>query len=188
MTNAASSSRDAPKSGSSKAQKVKTEAKAIAKEGARAIESRAESMATMGMARAEKELRGLSRALESTRSELAQEDNSLAGAFGTAHERIDNFARGLADRDPGQLVGDAERIARRSPWLFLGGCFIGGVALSRFLKASGSSASSSSASQSGRGEFAFPPDMPSMGAPARDDRMLASTPGPGGVGRRGGGS
>lgn len=184
MTNAASSSRDAPKAGSSKAQKVKTEAKAIAQEGARAIESRAQTMATMGMARAEKELRGLSRALETTRSELAQEDHSLAGAFGSAHDRIDDFARGLADRDPGQLVGDAERIARRSPWLFLGGCFLGGVALSRFLKAS----SDSSASQSGRGDFALPADRPPMGASARDDRMLASATGPGGIGRRGGGS
>lgn len=140
MTNTASSDRDGTKHGSSKAQQMMSEAKATAlatgKEGARAVESRVQMMASAGIAKAEEQLRGLSHALEITRTELEQESHPLAGTFGSAQDRVDDIARGLAARDPGELVGEAERFARRNPWLFLGGCFVAGVALSRFLKAS----------------------------------------------------
>jgi hypothetical protein len=43
----------------------------------------------------------------------------------------------MREKDPAEMVHDAERFARRNPTAFVGGAFVLGLALARFLKSSG---------------------------------------------------
>jgi hypothetical protein len=53
-----------------------------------------------------------------------------------AADRLDDVARFIGDSDVRSLVREVERAARRRPELFLGGMFLVGLGISRFLKAS----------------------------------------------------
>lgn len=57
--------------------------------------------------------------------------DSLAGKIEQASEYIER-------KDLGEMLGDAERFARRNPAIFIGGAFTLGLLLARFLKSSGS--------------------------------------------------
>ena len=63
-------------------------------------------------------------------------DDNIAGYVDALADEVDRCARYLEQRDMGALVHDTQRFARRNPELFLGGMFLAGLALSRFLKAS----------------------------------------------------
>ena len=63
-------------------------------------------------------------------------DDNIAGYVDALADEVDRCARYLEQRDMGALVNDTQRFARRNPELFLGGMFLAGLALSRFLKAS----------------------------------------------------
>ena len=114
--------------------------KAKAKQGAKAVGSRAETLASVGMGQAEQSLRSLSRALDASRESMHDEGGGvLEGPMGDVQQRIERVADRLGRAEPRELVGDVERYARRNPWMFIGACLLGGVAAARFLKASGSS-------------------------------------------------
>ena len=51
-------------------------------------------------------------------------------------DRVEQTAQYLRTRDVRGIVNDAENYARRSPAVFLGGAFLLGIAVSRFLKSS----------------------------------------------------
>ena len=53
-----------------------------------------------------------------------------------AADQLDRFSQGLKDKDVGELVEDAQRLARRQPGLFVGGAFALGLAGARFFKSS----------------------------------------------------
>ncbi len=53
-----------------------------------------------------------------------------------AAEQVDRLSAYLRDRDLDGLLDDTKSVARRRPELFLGGAFLAGVLLARFLKAS----------------------------------------------------
>lgn len=57
--------------------------------------------------------------------------DSLAGKIDQASDYIDK-------KDLGEMLGDAERFARRNPAIFIGGAFALGLLFARFLKSSGS--------------------------------------------------
>ena len=67
-------------------------------------------------------------------------DDEDGGGFGRyahrAAEQVDRLSNYLRDRDLDSFVHDSETLARRRPELFLGGAFLAGVLLARFLKAS----------------------------------------------------
>lgn len=64
------------------------------------------------------------------------DDDGVARYAETAADQIESAAHYLRQRDIGGLVDDVESFARRSPELFLGGMFLAGLGISRFLKAS----------------------------------------------------
>lgn len=64
-------------------------------------------------------------------------DDNIAGYIDAVADEADRFAGYLEKRDVNSLVHDVQDLARRRPELFLGGMFVAGLALTRFLKASG---------------------------------------------------
>ncbi len=77
---------------------------------------------------------GTSRQLRGAGEESAAE---IAGRIGTRIERVEHF---LSEHDAKDLVGSAERFARREPLLFLGVAFAAGVLAAELLRHFGSSA------------------------------------------------
>jgi hypothetical protein len=63
-------------------------------------------------------------------------DEGIAGYVDTVADQADRMAGYLDQRDVFGLINDARNFGRRHPEVFLGGMFLGGLALARFLKAS----------------------------------------------------
>lgn len=74
------------------------------------------------------------RAAEKLRDER---DDNLAGYADALADEVDRMAGYLQHRPMAELARDAQTFARRRPEWFLGGLFVAGLALSRFLKSSG---------------------------------------------------
>ena len=70
----------------------------------------------------------------SEQSPVTQYASEFGHAMGGEVERLGNYLQG---RDVRQIFSDTETFARRSPVVFLGGAFLIGLAVSRFLKSSG---------------------------------------------------
>ena len=86
------------------------------------------------------QLGSLAGALRDTGNQLGQKQShllDLGGYAGKAADKVDRLSSYLRDRELGEVVRDAETFARRRPELFLGGTFLAGLLLARFLKASG---------------------------------------------------
>ena len=66
-----------------------------------------------------------------------ENDCNVAHYLHAAADQIDGVAHYLRDSNVTRLVDDASHLARRRPEVFFGGMFIAGMALARFLKASG---------------------------------------------------
>jgi len=65
-----------------------------------------------------------------------QHHETVAGYVEQAADQIDKLSRGLKNKDVGELVNDAQRLARRRPALFVGSAFAVGLVGARFLKSS----------------------------------------------------
>ena len=69
---------------------------------------------------------------------------ALATYVDTAARRIDGVAKYVEDIDLPTLAREAERLARRRPALIVGGMFLAGLGIARFIKAGQSSQSARS--------------------------------------------
>jgi hypothetical protein len=88
-------------------------------------------------ARAANELTNLSAAVRSAADKLRDEQGDGAARYAEmAADRLEGAARFIGDQDVGSLVRQVEQAARRRPELFLGGMFLLGLGVSRFLKSS----------------------------------------------------
>lgn len=65
-----------------------------------------------------------------------EEDPNIAHYADVVADKLDQAADYVQSRDPGMILRDVERAARRRPEIFFGGMFLAGLVLSRFLKAS----------------------------------------------------
>src|SRR4051794_5085946 len=82
-------------------------------------------------------LGGLAGALRDTAHKLQEQDADGFGQYADrAAEQVDKLSSYLKDHDLRGFVRDTETFARRHPDLFLGGTFLAGLALARFLKSS----------------------------------------------------
>ena len=71
-------------------------------------------------------------------NKLEQEDDrNVARYLHSAADQLDGVVHYLRDSDTGRVMDDLSRMARRRPEVFFGGMFIAGMAVARFLKASG---------------------------------------------------
>jgi hypothetical protein len=86
-------------------------------------------------------------ALMHTGDQLRQSGQGVFGGYAeTLADKVDHVAVYLRDNDIDDLAAKAEEFARKQPALFIGGSFLIGVALARFLKSSPPSANASGAS------------------------------------------
>lgn len=84
------------------------------------------------------QLGSVAHAFRQTGQELRERDQAgIAGYLDRATGQVERLADFLRNRDARELVGEAERFARREPTLFLGGMFAAGLLAARFLKSSG---------------------------------------------------
>jgi hypothetical protein len=82
-------------------------------------------------------LGGLAGALRDTAHKLQEKDAEGFGQYADrAAEQVEKLSSYLLDNDLQGFVRDTETLARRHPDLFLGGTFLAGLFLARFLKSS----------------------------------------------------
>lgn len=122
-------------------------------------------------------------------SEQLENQPTLAGYAGEMAQSVGNLATRLRDGSVEQIIDDTRMLARRNPALFIFGSFAAGIALARFLKASGRSTSmDESMGQRSMGEGEFASDFRDASAsqeefPSRAYSPSASTPSDGGLTR-----
>ena len=88
--------------------------------------------------RAAEGLGSVASAIRQASEHLRSENQTLASYADKAVDQIQLFADRMRDKEPAEMVRDAERFARRNPAAFVGGAFVLGLAMARFLKSSGS--------------------------------------------------
>lgn len=83
-------------------------------------------------------LSGVAGALRDVGSRLREQDQAAGvGQYAMrAADQVDRLSRYLRDRDLNTFFRDTETFARRHPDVFLGGTFLAGLLLARFLKSS----------------------------------------------------
>lgn len=97
----------------------------------------------------------LSEALRHTSNHLRdQNESATAGFVDQAAHQVEGLSDYLRHHTVGELVGEAERFARREPAMFLGGALLLGLVGARFLKSSGPDDGPSSRHESGGRSYA----------------------------------
>lgn len=79
-------------------------------------------------------LGSVGRALHETARGLDREQVPAGHYAELAAEQVDRLSDALRERGIEDLVGEAEKFARRQPLLFVGGALVAGMMLARFLK------------------------------------------------------
>lgn len=101
------------------------------------VRERAAAQLTTQKDRALDGLGGVADAVRKTTQSLReQQHETLAGYVDQAAEQIERLSRNLKQKDVGELVSDAQRLARRQPALFVGSAFAIGLLGARFFKSS----------------------------------------------------
>jgi hypothetical protein len=117
--------------------------------------------------KASQSLTSVAQALHSSSQQLQDQGQGPAGqVIDTAAQRLESVANYLQSRDVTELVGEVESFARNQPAIFLGGAFVLGVALSRFLKSSPPNGGTSGGSMRGTQQGTY--DMANVPYPYDD--------------------
>jgi hypothetical protein len=124
------------------------QAKEVAKQAVEQVQNKAQEVADQAQEQAKSavaarkdqavdQLGSVAQAFRTTSSELRNQDNGMIAQYADkVAVQVDRISGYLGDRDVDQLLGDAENFARRSPELFLGGAFLVGLLVGRFIKSS----------------------------------------------------
>lgn len=81
-------------------------------------------------------LGGIADVFRNAGNELRNENETIAQYVDMASDQMKKFADHIRTRGVSDMLDDVNQFARRSPVLFIGGAFIVGLGLARFLKAS----------------------------------------------------
>lgn len=119
------------------ARRVAEQAKGQAKQLTRDAADQGTAMLNEQKSRAADSLGGIGSALHRAAQTLHEEqDDNLAQYTDSLADGVESCAHYLRDRDFRSLLHDAGDLTRRRPELVLGGAFVAGLALVRFLKSS----------------------------------------------------
>ena len=168
---------------------VKGEAQRLAseaKEGTARVASQAREQATALVDRTKDQtaqrLGSLATALRQAGQSLEKDDAAGFGRYaGLAADQVEKVADYVGGKDLRELVRDTQTFARRHPDLFLGGAFVAGVMLARFIKSSAPESEPSYSGDLRYGTGAAEPFNPPHVATGLDAGMgyAGGTPGPG---------
>jgi hypothetical protein len=118
------------------ADKLKGKGKAV--EVAEQLKARGKDQLEAGKKTAAEGVEQLAEALEEATESLQQgEQQSLAGYVHKLAGSVRSLAATLHDSSLDELLGETQELARRNPTLFFFGSVAAGIAVSRFIKASG---------------------------------------------------
>jgi hypothetical protein len=133
------------------------------------VRERATAQLTSQKDRALDGLGGVAQAVRKTTQSLRdQQHDTIAGYVDQAADQIERFSRNLKNKDVGELVNDAQRLARRQPALFVGSAFAIGLIGARFFK---SSSPDRYRGEYGSGEYGGGYQSGTQGAYGRDWRQ-----------------
>lgn len=125
------------------------QAKDAAKQAAEQVQQKAQEVAGQAQEQAKSavatrkeqavsQLGSVAQAFRTTSNELRGQDNAMIAQYAEkAADQVERISGYLQERDVDQLMNEAENFARRQPELFLGGAFILGLLVGRFIKSSG---------------------------------------------------
>jgi hypothetical protein len=106
-------------------------------EVAQQVGEEAKSMVSTRKGEAASQLRNVADAFRQTSMQLEDQDQATFADYGNrVADQIERLGSYLESHDTDRLIVDAEGWARRRPELFLGGAFVAGLALGRFLRSS----------------------------------------------------
>ena len=100
------------------------------------IQQRVTARADEQKNRAADGLGGIADVFRNAGNELRNENETLAQYVDAASDQLRRFANNIRERGVADMMDDVNRFARRNPALFIGGAFIVGLGIARFLKAS----------------------------------------------------
>ena len=100
------------------------------------VKQQASTRVSEQKARAAESLGSVATAIKQASEHLRTENQTLAAYADTAVNQIQHFADRMRDKEPGEMMDDLERFARRNPAAFVGGAFLLGIGLARFMKSS----------------------------------------------------
>lgn len=81
-------------------------------------------------------LGGIANVIRNAGNELRNENEALASYVDMASDQMRRFANHIRERGVADMMDDLNHFARRRPALFIGGAFLAGMAVARFLKSS----------------------------------------------------
>lgn len=113
----------------------------IQAEGSGVVEAarqRASSFAEEQKRAGAEQAKGLAEATHRAADQLKDVSPQLAHYVHEAASSVEGLARALRERSPGELIGQAEDLARRQPVAFFGAAVLAGFALARFARSSAS--------------------------------------------------
>jgi ElaB/YqjD/DUF883 family membrane-anchored ribosome-binding protein len=129
----------AKEAGSTIASEAAAAAETLKQEGASLLDTaktRAQDLADQGKQVGAERTEGIARAIHRAAESLEQDSPEFARTVHDAAGAVDNIARALRERSPGDMLRGAEDFARRQPMAFVGLAALAGFALARFAKAS----------------------------------------------------
>jgi hypothetical protein len=77
---------------------------------------------------------GIADVIRNASNELRNENEALASYVDMASDQMRRFADQIRERGVNDMMDDVTRFARRRPALFIGGAFLVGIGIARFLK------------------------------------------------------
>ena len=98
------------------------------------VKNQASSQVAAQQARAADGLGSVASALRKAGNELRSHNEGLASYADMAVEELEHISSRIRDKSPGEYLTDLERFARSRPAAFVGGTFLLGLGLARFLK------------------------------------------------------
>ena len=81
-------------------------------------------------------LGGIADVIRSASDELRNENETLASYVDAASDQMRKFASQIRERGVADMIDDVGAFAQRRPALFIGGAFLLGIGIARFLKSS----------------------------------------------------
>ena len=113
---------------------LKDAASGVADEAGRTLET----SAARGMSQVGDVLHQVADAVRQGSDSLQTDQPQIGRFISSAADKLDEAATFVSDREPSQVVADAQQVARRQPALVIGGGLVAGLLIGRALKSAGS--------------------------------------------------